>query len=247
MAVEQRKSQVLDLSRPGAVGVEIDVAEAAEVLMSMAAILDEDDDTFDLGAEAIAAARAADLTRGRRADRAGCFQRREDPLRTSSASSTTSLRRGRSRPSWSTCAPPSRSTSSCTCSATTAPVTISPRPRRSSAPRAATTEAIEEFLAALCRVRPQAGRREAAARAGGGRRQGGAGRAAAALVRRGLPAALGRAGARPPSATPRPSGSSRSRTRPSRWSSSPRTATSTRPGRKCGRSSSFRAGGCGHG
>lgn len=59
MAVEQRKSQVLDLSRPGAVEVEIDVAEAAEVLMSMATILDEDDDTFDLGAEAIAAARAA--------------------------------------------------------------------------------------------------------------------------------------------------------------------------------------------
>ena len=59
MAVEQRKSQVLDLSRPGAVEVEIDVAEAAEVLMSMATILDEDDDTFDLGAEAIAAARAS--------------------------------------------------------------------------------------------------------------------------------------------------------------------------------------------
>ena len=59
MAVEQRRSQVLDLSRPGAVGVEIDVSEAAEVLMSMAAILDEDDDTFDLGAERIAAARAS--------------------------------------------------------------------------------------------------------------------------------------------------------------------------------------------
>ena len=36
MAVEQRRSQVLDLSRPGTVGVEIDVAEAAEVLMSIA-------------------------------------------------------------------------------------------------------------------------------------------------------------------------------------------------------------------
>ena len=59
MAVEQRKSQVLDLSRPGAVGVEIDVAEAAEVLMSMAAILDEDDETFDLGRAHMAAARAS--------------------------------------------------------------------------------------------------------------------------------------------------------------------------------------------
>src|SRR5918997_1039583 len=39
MDVEQRRTQVLDLSRPGAVGVEIEVAEAAEVLMSMAALL----------------------------------------------------------------------------------------------------------------------------------------------------------------------------------------------------------------
>ncbi len=59
MAVEQRKSQVLDLSRPGAVGVEIDVSEAAEVLMSLAVVLDEDEDTFDLGVERIAAARAS--------------------------------------------------------------------------------------------------------------------------------------------------------------------------------------------
>ena len=58
MVVEQKKSQVLDLSRPGAVGVEIDVAEAAEVLMSLSAILDDDDDTFDLGRERLAAARA---------------------------------------------------------------------------------------------------------------------------------------------------------------------------------------------
>jgi DNA-binding transcriptional ArsR family regulator len=49
MAVEQRRTQVLDLSRPGGVGVEIDVAEAAEVLMSMAAVLDDDADTYDLG------------------------------------------------------------------------------------------------------------------------------------------------------------------------------------------------------
>jgi hypothetical protein len=43
MAVEQKKSQVLDLSRPGGIGVEIDVSEAAEVLMSLAAVLDDDD------------------------------------------------------------------------------------------------------------------------------------------------------------------------------------------------------------
>jgi DNA-binding transcriptional ArsR family regulator len=59
MAVEQRRSQVHDLSRPGAVGVEVDVAEAAEVLMSMTALLDDDDDTYDLGAERLAHARAA--------------------------------------------------------------------------------------------------------------------------------------------------------------------------------------------
>jgi DNA-binding transcriptional ArsR family regulator len=59
MAVEQRRSQVLDLSRPGTVGVEIDVAEAAEVLMSIAAVLDEDDETFDLGRDHLAAARGA--------------------------------------------------------------------------------------------------------------------------------------------------------------------------------------------
>ena len=53
MAVEQnRRAPVLDLSRPGAVKVEIDVAEAAEVLMSICAVADRDDhDTFDLGAE----------------------------------------------------------------------------------------------------------------------------------------------------------------------------------------------------
>jgi DNA-binding transcriptional ArsR family regulator len=53
MAVEQNKrAPVLDLSRPGAVTVEIDVAEAAEVLMSICAVADRGDhDTFDLGAE----------------------------------------------------------------------------------------------------------------------------------------------------------------------------------------------------
>ena len=53
MAVEQnRRAPVLDLSRPTAVAVEIDVAEAAEVLMSICAVGDRNDhDTFDLGAE----------------------------------------------------------------------------------------------------------------------------------------------------------------------------------------------------
>ena len=53
MAVEQNKrAPVLDLSRSGAVEVDIDVAEAAEVLMSVCAVAHpEDHDTFDLGAE----------------------------------------------------------------------------------------------------------------------------------------------------------------------------------------------------
>ena len=53
MAVERnRHAPVLDLSRPGAVAVEIEVAEAAEVLMSICAVGDvSDHDTYDLGAE----------------------------------------------------------------------------------------------------------------------------------------------------------------------------------------------------
>ena len=53
MAVERAKrAQVLDLSRPAELEVEIDVAEAAEVLMSMCALGDRDDyETLDLGAE----------------------------------------------------------------------------------------------------------------------------------------------------------------------------------------------------
>ena len=53
MAVEQNKrAPVLDLSRPGEIAVEIDIAEAAEVLMSICAVADRaDHDTFDLGAE----------------------------------------------------------------------------------------------------------------------------------------------------------------------------------------------------
>ena len=53
MAVERRpRSPVLDLSRPGGIEVEIDVSEAAEVLMSLCALPGRvDHDTFDLGAE----------------------------------------------------------------------------------------------------------------------------------------------------------------------------------------------------
>src|SRR5215218_388650 len=51
MAVE-RNRRVLDLSRPAGVQVELDVAEAAEVLMSICAVGDvSDHDTFDLGPE----------------------------------------------------------------------------------------------------------------------------------------------------------------------------------------------------
>jgi DNA-binding transcriptional ArsR family regulator len=53
MAVERNtRAHVLDLSRPAGVQVELDVAEAAEVLMSICAVADRGDhDTFDLGAE----------------------------------------------------------------------------------------------------------------------------------------------------------------------------------------------------
>jgi DNA-binding transcriptional ArsR family regulator len=53
MAVERNKrSPVLDLSRPAGIEVEIEVAEAAEVLMSICTLGDRDDfGTFDLGAE----------------------------------------------------------------------------------------------------------------------------------------------------------------------------------------------------
>jgi len=61
MSVERpTRAPVLDLSRPGAIEVEIDVAEAAEVLMSICAVADvADHDTFDLGAEFLAARRQA--------------------------------------------------------------------------------------------------------------------------------------------------------------------------------------------
>jgi DNA-binding transcriptional ArsR family regulator len=53
MAVEQStRAPVIDLSRQGGIQVEIDVAEAAEVLMSICALGDRADyDTFDLGTE----------------------------------------------------------------------------------------------------------------------------------------------------------------------------------------------------
>jgi DNA-binding transcriptional ArsR family regulator len=52
MAVERTRPQVLDLSRPSGVEVEIEVSEAAEVLMSLCAVGDHaDHDTFDLGGD----------------------------------------------------------------------------------------------------------------------------------------------------------------------------------------------------
>ena len=53
MAVERTtRAPVLDLSRPAALEVEIDVAEAAEVLMSICALADPaEHETFDLGAD----------------------------------------------------------------------------------------------------------------------------------------------------------------------------------------------------
>jgi DNA-binding transcriptional ArsR family regulator len=53
MAVERnRRAPVLDLSRPAGVQVELEVSEAAEVLMSICAVGDvSDHDTFDLGAD----------------------------------------------------------------------------------------------------------------------------------------------------------------------------------------------------
>ena len=56
MAIERpTRAQVLDLSRPSAVEVEIEVAEAAEVLMSICAFGEHaDDDTLDLGANWLA-------------------------------------------------------------------------------------------------------------------------------------------------------------------------------------------------
>ncbi len=59
MTIERSsRAPVLDLSRPAAIEVEIDVAEAAEVLMSICAVGDTADyDTFDLGSEWLTALR----------------------------------------------------------------------------------------------------------------------------------------------------------------------------------------------
>ena len=150
--------------------------------------------------------------------------------RTCSASSSTTPRRGRSRPSSSTSRRPTRSTSSSTCSAASAarrPARLAPN----SIERAARgdPEAIEEFLAPLVGVRDKydAARTLLELDAEALKE-----RLLDLLPRwyeRGLPAARGTSGARPPSATPRPSGRSRARTRPSSSSSSRRAATSTRP------------------
>ena len=50
MSVESNHPPILDLSRPGgSVAVEVDVSEAAELLMSMCALASMDLDTLDLG------------------------------------------------------------------------------------------------------------------------------------------------------------------------------------------------------
>jgi DNA-binding transcriptional ArsR family regulator len=61
MSVESRRPQVVDLSRPEqGVALEIDVSEAAELLMSMCAVAGLDElDTLDLGRERVEAVRAA--------------------------------------------------------------------------------------------------------------------------------------------------------------------------------------------
>jgi hypothetical protein len=70
MAVEQTKrAQVLDLSRPGAVTVEIDVSEAAEVLMSICAVADRGDHDTVRPRRGVAAGTAR--VGARRAPRAG--------------------------------------------------------------------------------------------------------------------------------------------------------------------------------
>jgi DNA-binding transcriptional ArsR family regulator len=59
MDVERKPSPVLDLARPDGLAVEVDVAEAADVLMSIWAICSRDDaDSFDVGATRLAEVRA---------------------------------------------------------------------------------------------------------------------------------------------------------------------------------------------
>jgi DNA-binding transcriptional ArsR family regulator len=58
MDVERKPPQVLDLARPDGLAVEVDVAEAADVLMSIWAICSRDDtNTFDVGATRLAEVR----------------------------------------------------------------------------------------------------------------------------------------------------------------------------------------------
>jgi DNA-binding transcriptional ArsR family regulator len=65
MSIEQsRRPQVLDLSRPAALELELEVSEAAEVLMSICALGDRDDhETLDIGSEWLSA-RLASLPDG---------------------------------------------------------------------------------------------------------------------------------------------------------------------------------------
>src|SRR5262245_31733578 len=61
MSLESDRARVVDLSRPGGeLAVELEVAEAAELLLSMAVLMgDNEPDTFALGAKRIAELRDA--------------------------------------------------------------------------------------------------------------------------------------------------------------------------------------------
>jgi DNA-binding transcriptional ArsR family regulator len=59
MAVEgKRQPRVVDLSRPGGVGIEIDASEAAEVLMSICCLGSSEFETYEMGAERLEEIRA---------------------------------------------------------------------------------------------------------------------------------------------------------------------------------------------
>jgi len=119
-----QQPRVVDVSRPGGTGlaVEIDASEGAELLLSIATLLvDEEHDSYELGAPRIHELRAdapPELLRAARellpfkaaAQLLGLVYTTPKP-RTAAAFSTTSPR-------------PIRSRSACTCSATTRAVTM---------------------------------------------------------------------------------------------------------------------------
>ena len=149
-----KRAPVLDLSAPAALEVEIDVAEAAEVLMSICALGDRDDyDTFDLGEEWLRARLETvppDLLAAVDELRLGYAEGRRAPARDrprdAEAADLRAVPRAAARR-------PTRSSSSCTSSAATAatsPPLVARRDRarrarrrggarRSSSPRSSST------------------------------------------------------------------------------------------------------------